>query len=63
MSAAEAGAAAAESLEAWEGKLEALEEASEADASLLASAQESYDEVTGAVLPFYNAMNSAYDAW
>lgn len=50
-------------MEAWEGKLEALEEAAEIDAELLGGAQDSYDDVTAAVLPFYNAMNDAYDAW
>jgi hypothetical protein len=59
----EAVAAAEGSLEAWEGKLEALEEAMGADALLALSAQESYDDVTGAVTPFYTAMNDAYAAW
>lgn len=57
------GVAAVASLEAWEGKLEALEESAEADAELAESAQDSYDDVTAAVLPFYTAMNAAYDAW
>jgi len=50
-------------LEAWEGKLEALEEASEVDAEFLAGAQEAYDDVVGSVAPFYTAMEDAYTAW
>jgi len=61
--AADALAAAEASLEAWEGKIEALEEAAEADAVLLESAQEAYDDVTAAVAPFYTAMEEAYEDW
>jgi len=50
-------------LEAWEGKIADLELVAENDAELLEAATEAYSMVTGAVLPFYNAMEDAYEDW
>jgi hypothetical protein len=53
---AEGLAAAEASLEAWESKIEGLEEAAELDGEALNNAQDAYNEVTAQVLPFYNAV-------